>query len=471
MPAKINVSKEVENKILEIFAVNQTIRGTANLVGVGDKVISRVLKENGIETTLKRQTISEETKKKIASLYQEGKLSHKEMAEEVGISPTYLFDVLKRMGIKTKREERKKQDHKIVNMYQSGKGSVSISKDTELTPAGVISVLKRNGLEIKNPRLLDLDHVKKDIIEAYLENRSVNSIAGEFDCYKQNVKKIVEEAGIPLRNKEPYCPPTTLEYLLEQTLVVHPNKFSYDNIDPWANPNVLIRIFCLNHKGYFWQNPRYHIYDGGCTICDKTKSNPDEHVKIDHLEQKFSEYQYQFPECNQELFIKMGRESHGNYFSYEKAVFISMNKPIIITCPIHGDFTISRAIKHFENGGCRGCSYVKRKSGPADEWLAFLGIPNDNQHREVRIDVEKGQYYFLDGYDPVNNIGYDFYGDYWHGNPKIKRKEKINVCNQTSFKELYEKTMIREEKLKKQLNQYITIWESDWYEHQENRNK
>jgi hypothetical protein len=55
----------------------------------------------------------------------------------------------------------------------------------------------------------------------------------------------------------------------------------------------------------------------------------------------------------------------------------------------------------------------------------------------------------VDGYDPITNTIYEFYGDFWHGNPKIYNLNDINLATKQSFKCLYKYTMKREELIKK----------------------
>ena len=54
-----------------------------------------------------------------------------------------------------------------------------------------------------------------------------------------------------------------------------------------------------------------------------------------------------------------------------------------------------------------------------------------------------------DGFDPITNTVYEFYGDYWHGNPFIYNQNDINKVNKKSFGQLYKETRNREKEFKK----------------------
>lgn len=50
---------------------------------------------------------------------------------------------------------------------------------------------------------------------------------------------------------------------------------------------------------------------------------------------------------------------HGTKYDYEKSVYERANSPIVITCPIHGDFT-QKANSHLKGHGCWKCSCIER---------------------------------------------------------------------------------------------------------------
>ena len=59
--------------------------------------------------------------------------------------------------------------------------------------------------------------------------------------------------------------------------------------------------------------------------------------------------------CNTtEEFIKKAREVHGDKFDYSKVDFKGVTKPVIITCPIHGDF-LQEPRNHIKGMGCQKC--------------------------------------------------------------------------------------------------------------------
>lgn len=95
-----------------------------------------------------------------------------------------------------------------------------------------------------------------------------------------------------------------------------------------------IKSFCINHGNY---NIRYdHLIDYGCSKCSRDKKNIDK----------------------QKNFIEKSNILHKNKFKYDKVVYKGNRNKIIITCPIHGDFSMS-PFNHYTCGqGCKYCNHL-----------------------------------------------------------------------------------------------------------------
>lgn len=121
-----------------------------------------------------------------------------------------------------------------------------------------------------------------------------------------------------------------------------------------------------------------------------------------------------------------------------------------------------------ESKNCMLCS--NRVSLFETLWLDSLKIPNDNRHRSVHITINKKRF-ILDGFDSITNTIYEFYGDFWHGNPKIFDSNDINYVNNKTFGELYDNTIKRENILKNEGCKIISIWEYEWKQLMKENNK
>ena len=97
------------------------------------------------------------------------------------------------------------------------------------------------------------------------------------------------------------------------------------------------------------------------------------------------------------------------------------------------------------------------KSKEETQWLNSLNILEEN--RQHNIKGVSGKNYIVDGYDPVTNTIYEWNGSFWHGNPDYYEAEKAHpVIPSTTFGELYEKTIRKQEDLLNSGYNLIVKW-------------
>jgi len=294
----------------------------------------------------------------------------------------------------------------------------------------------------------------------------------------------------------------TTETFVEKAKSIHGKLYSYENTR-YKSSHQKIEIICYIH-GSFFKTPNCHLSEkAGCPICQK--------IKPKNVKTK--------TKTNFE-FITKANIIHNNYFDYNKSVYIKSSIKIIITCPVHGDFEqlpadhlrgygcikcgkqklikplttfIEEANKMHENkyiytksiyngsfekieiicpfhgiflqspkdhlcgSGCQKCG--SNSSVSENKWLNIFNIPLENRRFFIKLDCH---IFYFDGYDPTTNTVYEFYGDYWHGNPNKYMSNDLNKNNHKTFGELYQNTIIRENIIKKYGFKLITIWESDF---------
>jgi len=220
---------------------------------------------------------------------------------------------------------------------------------------------------------------------------------------------------------------------------IHNNFYDYSKTEYFRDRGK-IDIICHIH-GVFTQVPRDHLSGHGCSDCAKIKQgNTSRRV-------------------NREIFIKNAKKVHGNKFDYKSLVWKDSDVPVEIICKKCGPFFI---IPHNHTTLKRGCITCGRRMRiMQNSWLDYLKIPNDRNHREVTIKLNNTNYY-VDGFDPINKVVYEFYGDYWHGNPKKFKPKSINRNNGLTFGFLYKNTKKREKIFKKANYKIISIWETNW---------
>lgn len=198
----------------------------------------------------------------------------------------------------------------------------------------------------------------------------------------------------------------------------------------FAGTGSKVKIICPKH-GEFFQSPSVHLRSG-CLKCSH------ERHRLGTAE-----------------FIKKSKKLFGDYYDYSKVDYLTVDKEVVIICPVHGEQRITPG-DHYRVG----CWFCKRNK-MQDIWLDEVGVPKDKTNRQVRIHLNN-RLYIVDGYLGETKTVYLFHGDYWHGNPKIYNPTDINRRNGKSFGELYQQTLLYEQALVDHGYVVVSIWENEW---------
>ena len=213
----------------------------------------------------------------------------------------------------------------------------------------------------------------------------------------------------------------TKEIFIDKATEKHNGIYDYSKVDYIIGAKK-IEIICLKH-GSFWQTPSNHLnkkQKQGCPKCANNQSKTTDE------------------------FINHARMIHNNTYDYSLVEYNSSHKIIEIYCKRHGKF-IQSPSNHLAGKGCPNCAH--RISKPETNWLDFLCVPDE--FRQKYLQMSSGKRYEVDAYVPSINTVYEFYGDYWHGNPIKFNSADIHPVIKLTYGELYQKTLNKEKELKK----------------------
>lgn len=212
----------------------------------------------------------------------------------------------------------------------------------------------------------------------------------------------------------------------------HNNRYNYSKVI-YIDSSSKIKIICDKH-GEFEQTPTAHMRGQNCPKCsiDNSKITLDE-------------------------FIKRSNIIHNNKYDYVKVNFLKTSCYVSIICDCGFNF-LQKVKNHLHGNGCPKCC-SKNISKSEVKWLDKLNIPEEYRHKNIKINNKN---FYIDALDFKNNIIYEFYGDYWHGNPLKYNPNDINRNNKKTFRELYQSTMNRENILKENGYGIVSIWESEF---------
>lgn len=224
------------------------------------------------------------------------------------------------------------------------------------------------------------------------------------------------------------------ETFVKKSNIVHDCLYDYLKVD-YKGIREYVIITCLKH-GDFKQKPSKHLSGQGCKKCSSVKMFVD--------------------------FKKMCLDKYSGY-SYDKVIYLGMYENVTITCLKHGDFDKKPIDFYHKERMCPLC--VDRcKSKCETLWLDSLNIPIDKRNIYIKFGNKT---FCVDGIDYDKCIIYEFYGDFFHGNPNIYDKDDINPLLKETYGDLYLKTKGKEATLLENGYELVTMWESEF----KNKNK
>lgn len=139
----------------------------------------------------------------------------------------------------------------------------------------------------------------------------------------------------------------SIDEFVQKAKIKHNSKYDYTKME-YINYRTKVCIICPIH-GEFWQTPCNHLLYGCRKCAAKDRNKP----------------------MSQEEFIKKANAVHNNKYDYSKSIYLNSENKIIITCPIHGDFT-QNAGSHIRGIGCPKCGKEKASSKTRNTTSDFI---------------------------------------------------------------------------------------------------
>lgn len=237
----------------------------------------------------------------------------------------------------------------------------------------------------------------------------------------------------------------TKDQFVKMAKEVHSDD-DYDYVGTYKDTATEMIILHKTCGRLFSQRPGMHLQAHGCNLCYTKRAKPLEELK------------------------KNMTEKYGDLFDYKDVTeFIENNTTWFTvwcnTCGKSFETTIKMHVD--QDAGCKHCK-EGNFSGMSLKWLEYrqtidkANIQHAGNIGEYRIP---GTNHKADGYCKETKTIYEFHGDYWHGNPKIKNPNALNEKNGRLFGELYKETLEKERIIKSLGYNYISIWESEWLLH------
>lgn len=222
---------------------------------------------------------------------------------------------------------------------------------------------------------------------------------------------------------------------------VHTYRYDYSKT-MYTNAASKVIVTCKDH-GDFSITPNNHLRGKGCRHCGIKKSGI---AKLKGLDE----------------YLQLFRGVFGDTYDYSSITWKGASTRIDVVCRKHGKFSILPYV-HILGRGCPKCS--NRHSSVSIQWLEFMQVKYGTTISHAQNEGEfiiPGTRYKADGYSKHLNIIFEFHGDYWHGNPKVYDKNKLNMRVGVSYGDLYEQTIAKTKRIKDLGFRVVEIWETEW---------
>ena len=184
-----------------------------------------------------------------------------------------------------------------------------------------------------------------------------------------------------------------LENFVKDGHRIHNNKYDYSLVNI---TDKKLTIICPIH-GEFQQLRRAHILNkSGCPTCGKVSAAAKTKLP-------------------KEEFVKKANDTHNNRYTYDNVVYQGAHKKVSITCPAHGDFSVTPA-NHWNKGvGCPSCFNSNPSKGEVKiyDWLTEHNILFEFQKSfpDLYYKSKNGRLKY-DFYIPDQNLLIEFDGEY-----------------------------------------------------------
>lgn len=225
---------------------------------------------------------------------------------------------------------------------------------------------------------------------------------------------------------------------------VHQNKYDYSEIPESLKSHEKVPIICPKH-GKFFQSVYNHISGQGCPKCAIERNTIRQTYTWDQLKEIF-------------------KKRHNNKYDYSKVNYVNMNTPIIIICPIHGEFQ-QKPKDHIRYAGCPRCKSSKGEL-QIEEILKKFNISYTTQfpvlyknntylHSDFKIDYNNKIY--LIEYNGIQHyIPIEYFGGKLKFQKQLDRDNFLrNYCKENNITLIEIKYDMKKSEIEHLLKQYF----------------
>lgn len=158
--------------------------------------------------------------------------------------------------------------------------------------------------------------------------------------------------GSLLQSKEFMGKKLSTQEFIEKAQLKHGATYNYTFTEYFGSSKYL-NVFCNRHCTTFSIIAGNHLSGKGCPLCAKESFR----FKVG---------------ATQEYFEKRVKDTHGDRYNLDSAVYVKNNEKVVVSCKEHGNFEI-RPIDLYRGSGCKKCadkSIGDKNRATTEEWIA-----------------------------------------------------------------------------------------------------
>jgi hypothetical protein len=184
------------------------------------------------------------------------------------------------------------------------------------------------------------------------------------------------------------------------------DKYDYGGTTYTTNSNRIRLVCTIPNHGPFEQLAESHLTGKeGCPDCTSAKKHKfgivpiAEDGRLVSSRSSSRRFENRGKRLSQEAFIERSRDRHSDAYGYNNARYETQYDPVLVTCPVHGDFPVSPT-NHWKGTGCQSCARkrgrAERRLGP-DEFVTRAKLKHGDRYEysesryvQARVQVEIG---------------------------------------------------------------------------------
>lgn len=304
------------------------------------------------------------------------------------------------------------------------------------------------------------------------------------------------------------APPShTTPIFVENAIKKHGIEYGYSKVD-YINSRTFVIITCHIH-GDFNQTPSSHLSGSGCPMCYGTKKRTTlEFIKLSNEIHKYLYGYLKVLYVDANIHVIITCKIHGDFDQRPSNHLNGQGCPYCLNYIVHSGYNLEAMHpelipewditnllpmkNYFPKSGKKvkwvclkiynerheweatinsrtvmhaGCPHCRRSINYSKAQIKWLNAIENDECLTIKHALSGGEYYiqgvgYVDGYCEETNTVYEYHGDYWHGNPLVYDKNVINPTTKKTYGELFQKTIIRDKKIRELGYNLIVTWET-----------